>query len=44
MSKLSYLLMASVALVSLQVNAAKVDETPIGEAVERHLPASLAIP
>jgi len=37
MSKLSYLLMASIALISLQANAANVDETEIGEAVERHL-------
>ena len=37
MSKPSYLLMLSLALASLQVNAEKVDETPMGEAVERHM-------
>ncbi|MGB5722559.1 MAG: OmpA family protein, partial [Woeseiaceae bacterium] len=37
MTKLSYLLMAGIALASPQVHAEKVDETGIGEAVERHL-------
>ena len=37
MSKPSYLLMLSLVLASLQVNAENVDETPLGEAVERHL-------
>jgi flagellar motor protein MotB len=37
MTKLSYLLLAGIALASPQVHAEKVDETGIGEAVERHL-------
>ena len=37
MWKLGYLLMSSIALASLQAGAARVGETPIGEAVERHL-------
>ena len=37
MSKLSYLIILSMALASLPAGAAKVDEAPLGEAVERHL-------
>ena len=37
MSKPVYLLMLSIALVTLQANAAQVEEAPLGEAVERHL-------
>ena len=38
MSKLSYLILLGMALAPLPANAAKVDEVPLGEAVERHLP------
>jgi flagellar motor protein MotB len=38
MSKLSHLLILSVALASMPANATKVKEVPLGEAVERHLP------
>ena len=38
MSKLSYLMILGMALAPLPANAAKVDEVPLGEAVERHLP------
>jgi len=37
MPKPGYLLMLSIALVTLQANAAQVEEAPLGEAVERHL-------
>ena len=37
-SKLSCLLLSSIALVSLPAAAVSVDEVPMGEAVERHLP------
>ena len=37
MSKLRYLIILSTALASLPASAAKVDEAPLGEAVERHL-------
>ena len=36
-SRLGHLLLWSVALASLQANAAQVDEAPMGEAVERHM-------
>ena len=36
-SRLGHLLLWSVALVSLQANAAKVEEAPMGKAVERHM-------
>ncbi|HEY6598441.1 MAG TPA: OmpA family protein, partial [Pseudomonadales bacterium] len=39
MSKLSHLLMLSVVSASIAARAASVDEAPIGEAVERHLPS-----
>ena len=39
MSKLSHLLMLSVVSASIAAHAASVDEAPIGEAVERHLPS-----
>ena len=39
MSKLSYLLIYGAALASMPAHAYTVEETPLGEAVERHLPS-----
>ena len=39
MSKLSHLTMYWIALAAITANAENVDEVPIGEAVERHLPS-----
>ncbi len=43
MTKLRRLLLLSAALVAFPATAAKVNETPIGEAVERHLPGDEAM-
>ena len=43
MTKLSHLLLLSATLAALPAMAANVDETPIGEAVEKHLPGDEAM-